>query len=271
MRTQSTIGRHRPETHDPRSTALAPSSLIAHRSYLLHALTCSRAHVLAAFAALTLIALPGTAGAQSLFLVPPQPPPLSDEEEYDPASPVYAVSLISVQPPQPPSYKVHDLVTIVIDETSRQTAEQKLKAEKEFELDAQMGAILDFIKLLEGRLEASDQENVPLIRTDYNGDFDGKGRFERNDRFNARITAEIIDLKPNGTLVLEARKRIDKGEEIQEMVLSGVCRREDITTNNTILSSQLASMTLISRHEGPVEDVATKGIITKVLEFLFAF
>ncbi len=228
-------------------------------------------HPLIAFAALVLLALPRSAGAQSLFLVPPQPPPLSDEEEYDPASPVYAVSLISVQPPQPPSYKVHDLVSIIIDETSRQTAEQKLKAEKEYELDARIGPYLDWSELLGLRLQPGDRDNIPLIGADYNGDFDGKGRFERNDRFNARITAEIIDLKPNGTLVVEARKRIDKGKEVQEMVLSGVCRREDITTNNTILSSQLANLTLISRHEGQVEDVATKGVITRVLEFLFAF
>lgn len=217
------------------------------------------------------LARPDRALAQSLFLVPPEPPPLSDEEEYDPASPVYPVSLIAVEPPQPPSYKVHDLVTIVVDETSRQTAEQKLKTEKEYELDAAIGPILDFAQLLEARLEAGDSGSVPLIGADYDQDFDGKGRFERSDRFNARITAEIIDVKPNGTLVLEARKRIDKGEEVQEMVLSGVCRREDITTSNTILSSQLASLTLISRHEGQVEDAGRKGVITRALEFLFAF
>ncbi len=238
---------------------MIPSSLIAHRSSLL----------LPSLAA-TVLALASPAQAQSLFLVPPQPPPLSDEEEYDPASPVYAVSLYSVKPPQPPSYKAHDLVTIIVDETSRQTAEQKSKTEKEYELDAVIGPILDFAKLLELRVEAGDR-TIPLVNADYNGDFDGKGRFERNDRFNARITAEIIDVKPNGTLVLEARKRIDKGREVQEMVLSGVCRREDVTTSNTILSSQLAGLTLISRHEGDVEDASTKGIITRALEFLFAF
>ncbi len=237
----------------------------------LRLLTCSPAHALIALAALLLIAPSRPAQAQSLFLVSPQPPPLSDEEEYDPASPVYAVSLYSVKPPQPPSYKVHDLVTIIVDETSRQTAEQKSKTEKEYELDAAIGPYPDWGQLLGLRLEPGDRANIPLIGADFNADFDGKGRFERNDRFNARITAEIIDVKPNGTLVLEARKKIDKGREVQEMVLSGVCRREDVTTGNTILSSQLASLTLISRQEGAVEDASTKGIITRALEFLFAF
>lgn len=71
--------------------------------------------------------------------------------------------------------------------------------------------------------------------------------------------------------MLEARKRIQKDEEIQELVLAGNARREDVTDANTVLSSQLAELTLNSTNTGQVKDSATKGWIPRVLEAIFNF
>lgn len=222
----------------------------------------------AAFAAVVQVF--GAAQAQSLFRVEPPPPPASDEV-YDPSAPLYPLSLFAVQPPQPRSYKVHDLVTIIVDETSRQTTEQNLKTDKKYDLDASVGPMVDFAQLLEGRLETGNSSADPLIRAALKNKFDADGEFERTDRFNTRIQAEIIDVKPNGTLVVEARKYVAKGKETQEIVLSGVCRREDVSDGNTVLSSQLASLRLISRHEGRVPEGTDKGLIPRVLEAIFPF
>lgn len=225
---------------------------------------------IAIVAGLGLLAAGAPALAQSLFLVNPPPEPAGDEI-VDPAADLYQYSLIAVPPPKPKSFKVHDLITIVIDESSRQQAEQSLKTDKKYNLDASVGPIIDPWELLEARLRAGDSTKVDLIGADYANKFDAKGKYERNDRFTAKITAEIIDVKPNGTLVVEARKHIEKDAEYQSLVLSGRCRLEDVTTNNTILSSQLADLTLVVRNEGQVKDTGTKGLIPRVLETLFAF
>ena len=221
-------------------------------------------------ALLAILAAAAPAPAQSLFRVEPPPPPPGDEI-YDASAPLYPLSLFAVEPPQPRSYKVHDLVTIIVDETSRQTTEQNLKTDKKYNLDASVGPMVDFLQLLEGRLETGDSAADPLIRAALKNKFDADGEFERTDRFNARIQAEIIDVKPNGTLVVEARKYVAKGKEVQEIVLSGVCRREDVSNGNTVLSSQLAGLRLISRHEGRVPDGTDKGLIPRVLETIFPF
>lgn len=211
------------------------------------------------------------ASAQSLFLIQPPPPPIGEDEVYDPAAPLYAMSLFAVEPPQPRSYRVHDQVTIIIDETTRQQAEQSLKTEKEYDIQAALAKFPSIRNLLEFQLTNGDDSSLAELDLTAQNDFNGKGTYKRNDRFNAKITAEIIDVKPNGTLVLEARKEISKDEEVQLLMLSGVCRRDDVTDANTVLSSQLANLTLISRNEGQVKDSATKGLIPRVLEFLFAF
>ncbi len=190
------------------------------------------------------------------------PPPTSEVEQ---------LSGIAIRPPQPRVYKMHDLVTIVVDESSRQQAEQTVKTDKKYNNDATLGSILDPWQLLELRLRAGDSRDTPLIGLDSSAKFDGKGSVERNDRLQMKIQAKIIDVKPNGVLVLEARKFIDKNGETQETILAGQCRQDDLTSSNTVFSSQLANLSLTTLNTGMVDKAGKKGLIPRVLESIFAF
>lgn len=223
-------------------------------------------------AVLVVLCAAGAASGQSLFVQPPAPAPTgSAAHTPDAAASLYGVSMYAVPPPRPRAFKVHDLVTIVVDEASRQQAEQTLKTDKKYDLNATAGALIDPWELLELRLRAGQLRNLRMIDVDSNQKFDGKGSYERNDRLSLKIQAEIIDVKPNGVLVLEARKIIDKNGETQTTILSGNCRQEDVTKNNTVFSNQLANLTLITRSEGQVNDAGKKGLIPRVLESIFAF
>jgi flagellar L-ring protein FlgH len=225
------------------------------------------------------------ASAQSLFVQAPPPAPVATTEMVPTAAPAEPgpgtaqrgglslgqTSLLAIEPPRPRQYERHDQVTIVVDEVSRQQAEQSLKTDKSYGIDATLSAAIDPWELLEARLRQADIDRLRLIDAGAKQRFDGKGRYERNDRFTMKIQATIIDVKPNGVLVLEAQKTIDKNGEVTTTVLSGSCRQEDITGNNTIFSSQLADLTLISRQEGQVHKAGRKGLIPRVLETVFAF
>lgn len=210
--------------------------------------------------------------AQTLYQYQPAPGPVGTEGHgADAAVTLYGMSMMAVQPPRPRTYRQHDLVTIIVDETSKLNAEQTLKTDKKYDISAEIGAIIDPWELLELRLKASSIEDLKLIEAAYKAKFDGKGTFERSDRFSMKIQAEIIDVKPNGVLVLEARKYVDKNGEMQTTVLSGSCRQADITQNNTIFSGQLANLSLATKTEGQVNDAGRKGLITRALETVFAF
>jgi flagellar basal body L-ring protein FlgH len=71
--------------------------------------------------------------------------------------------------------------------------------------------------------------------------------------------------------VLQATKTITKDTEVQTLVLAGVARQEDITTRNTILSSQIAGLSMNLQHSGELKDAAKKGLITRVLDRIFDF
>jgi len=197
----------------------------------------------------------------------PNPAPTTD----DPAEPLYGVSLFATRPPEPRTFQRHDLITIIVNESSTQESEQTLETTKEADGSASLGATLSIEELLNLRLENSSISDLELLRYAAEREFTGEGEYERTDRITDRLTATVIDVKPNGVLVLEARRFTAMDEETKTFVLSGMCRTDDVTEQNTIQSNQLADLRLIVEHSGDVSEAATKGPLTRLVEWLLPF
>jgi len=181
------------------------------------------------------------------------------------------VSLYMVEAPKPKTLAIHDLVTIIISETSKTTSQQKLDTKTDSSLKGGVNKFPDIGKLLTGELTSGGSNPVATVDVSGNEKFKGDATYERNDKFTDKISAEVIDIKPNGTLLLEARRTITKDKEIQVVLLSGSCRREDVTNGNTVLSSQLADLTLNVQNEGELKDNSQPGWITRLFRTVFDF
>lgn len=223
-----------------------------------------------AFAAI-LVALALPTGAQSLYDTRPVGVPEDINGIAIPSESLSGYSMFVITPPPPKRLEMHDLVTIIVNETSRAERSQTLETEKEYNADARLTRFPSLADLIEARLEAGDANAVDLLNIEATQEFSGEGDYERTDRITARIQAEVIDIKPNGVLVLEARSVIQTDEEVQVFVLSGNCRSEDITDQNTVQSSQLHNLNIVTRNEGEVRKTSKKGIIPRALEAVFAF
>ncbi len=216
----------------------------------------------------TLIAIStaaSTLSAQSLFLAD------EDRSDTQPVILLNDVSMHFIAEPETRVIQKHDIITIIIDENSSTTSSQKLETEKESSSSANIDAMISWLKLLELRVEQGDINNVDLIDLATSREFSGEGDYERKDRFTARISAIVREVKPNGTMLVEARKTIARDTEISELVLSGLVREEDITQQNTVLSSQMADLRIILENQGDLKEAAEKGLITRVLDAVFAF
>ncbi len=181
------------------------------------------------------------------------------------------VSLTLVEPPKPRKFAVHDLVTIIINETSRQSSQQMLDTKTDSSMKGSLNKFPDLGKLIEGELATGQSSPVASVDLGSSEKWKGDAKYERSDRFSDRVSAEVIDVKPNGTLVIEARRTVTKDEEIQVIVLSGMCRQEDITSANTVLSTQLADLTITVLNEGELRDTNRPGWITRIFRSVFDF
>lgn len=182
-----------------------------------------------------------------------------------------SVSFFAVPEPTPRTLKKHDLVTIIIREQSEFKSEGNTELTKEANLEAK---VEEFIKLnwknwaIEGGAQG---DNPPSIKLGGSREFTGEATVDRTDSFTMRVTAEVVDVKPNGTLVLQARQRIKTDEEEQILILSGICRAEDVTADNTVLSTQMFDKDVTKIHKGPVRDTTKRGLLSKLLDVVNPF
>ncbi len=181
-----------------------------------------------------------------------------------------SVSYFAVPEPLPRTIKKHDIVTVIVSENSDSSSKGTTDLQKNADLVAQL---TQFIRVrpsnfqIEGRTPAV----APGINAQANRDFKGEATADRQDESTARVSAEVIDVKPNGNIVIQATKHVQNDEEEINMTLTGTCRAEDVTADNTVLSSQLSNLDYVKKTKGAVRDTTKRGLIPKILDQINPF
>ena len=214
----------------------------------------------------------GTPGASSSILAQAnQQQPLSTVDDAGHA--LQSMSMFAIAPPEARIFQVHDLVQIVVRETSQAKSSHSLETTKESDLEWSIpkSPHFELADMLQFQLYGGRTDNRPELELTYNNEFKGDGEYERKDDFTARVTAEIIEILPNGNLILEARTTILTDKEEQVITVTGVCRAEDVTPANSVLSNQLHDLRIDKQHKGELRQANTRGFIGKVLDAIFSF
>ena len=201
------------------------------------------------------------------------PPALrTDTSRADPLkSRLLAVSFVAVPDPEPKVVQKHEIITIIIREQTEYASEGTTDLKKKADLDARLE---EWIKLQPANFAirgGAQGENPPGVKMSASRNLKGEATVDRTDSYVTRIAAEVLDVKPNGTFVIQARKFIKHDDEEAEFVLTGVCRAADLTPDNTILSTQVHNLQFITNHKGAVKDTTNRGLIPKLLDFINPF
>ena len=181
------------------------------------------------------------------------------------------VSFFAIPEPEPRTIRKHDLVTIIVREESEYSAQGTTDTTRESDIDVRLE---EFIKLRMRNWEvegAGIGPTPPSIKASAKRNFKGEGTVDRTDSLTARVTGEVVDVKPNGTLVVQARKTIKTDDEEQQFVLTGSCRVEDIVADNTILSTQLYDLRVEKNHKGAVRSATRRGWLTNIVDAISPF
>lgn len=217
---------------------------------------------------------PSQGGAPSSSLMVGATQTLTDDSTGQPGHALQNMSMFAVTSPEQRKFQKHDLVQIIVRETSRAKSKHELETTSEYDLDGGINAFpsLQLADLLELQLRASDPSNFPInVGVDFSKEFTGEGDYKREDDLTARLTAEVIEVLPNGNLLLEARTFIKNDKEEMSIKVTGICRPDDVTVLNSILSNQIHDLHIEKTHEGELKKANEKGIIARVLDAIFAF
>ncbi|HWU56346.1 MAG TPA: flagellar basal body L-ring protein FlgH [Rhizomicrobium sp.] len=83
----------------------------------------------------------------------------------------------------------------------------------------------------------------------------GAGSIQRAESINMTLAALVAQVLPNGNLVIDGHQQVRVNNELRDMRLSGIVRREDITQDNTVNLSQIAEARVIYGGVGTMSDV----------------
>ena len=208
----------------------------------------------------TQMLMQGNGGSLLQASLPQQTEPLSAK------TPGY--SLYAVAEPEPKVLKKHDLVNIIVREESQSNSQGTTDLKRNADLDAKVD---NWVSINVPDLSVHSTNNPVEIKMQGQRDFKGDATATRTDSVIARIEAEVIDVKPNGTLVLQARKHIKSEEEEQTLILTGTCRVQDVDASNSVLSTDLHDLDLQKITKGAVRDTTKRGLLGRLLDFINPF
>ena len=175
-------------------------------------------------------------------------------------------SWVTPPPKAPKTFKVGDLITIIVRERREFEAEAELKTKQKLNMQTELDA---FVKFTNGGIGAATfGRGRPGFDLSINNKNQSDADFLREDSLITRLTGQILDVKPNGVLVLEASAKIIHDAEVSTITLTGKCRKEDVTADNTVLSTQLASKTIHVNNEGALRDATKRGWLLRLLDYV---
>lgn len=127
--------------------------------------------------------------------------------------------------------RVGDLVTVVISETADVSSEDSADTSKSTTLN---------YELTNFDLEPNAFSLLPSLGANSSDTFSGSSQVDKRDSFEARLTAMVVDVLPNGNMVVSGRRELRIENQVKLIEFSGVVRRYDIASTNTVSSSLVA-------------------------------
>ena len=174
--------------------------------------------------------------------------------------------------PLPPQkeVRVHDIVTIRVDVSQRQTSEGQVQRRRQNRWDAILN---DWITLngLRSVKPAPQTDGDQRVQYNVNQQNRATGTMTTSQSLKFEVATTVQAVLPNGDLVLEAHRKIRDGEDMWQVSLSGRCRREDIQPGNTILSKDVADLSIDKQEVGIIRDGYRRGFITRFLDTFSPF
>lgn len=142
--------------------------------------------------------------------------------------------------------RVNDIVTVIVQERASAVSQGSVSSERSSSANSSINAL--------GGLpsELGALQNLLGLNTDRT--LEGKGETSRRTVLTATMAARVVEVLPNGNLLIEGEKSVGINSEVQVIQLRGVVRPYDVGVANAVSSEQIAQLELKVNGKGVVGD-----------------
>jgi flagellar L-ring protein precursor FlgH len=167
--------------------------------------------------------------------------------------------------------RVGDILTIKIVEKHAGSKSADTSAERQSTLNHSLsGSAMGYVGIPGVRLGGEATRGMG-INANASNKFGGKGATNREDTLTGTISTIVTEVLPNGDLRVEGKREVTVNSETQLMTISGIVRRVDVDTKNTVLSSAIADAKIEYSGLGVVDDVQRPGWLVRVFDWISPF
>jgi flagellar L-ring protein precursor FlgH len=101
---------------------------------------------------------------------------------------------------------------------------------------------------------------------------DGKGASSLSSSVTLNLAAQVLEVLPNGVLVVQAARDITVGNDRQTVIMRGLIRPGDLAPDNSVNSTAISNLEVEIKGKGAVAEITRQpNIIVRTLLKLFSF
>lgn len=211
-------------------------------------------------------------------LIEGPPPAVSAfEADYTPVPEVYApgslftdqnlaTGLIS----DTKAFRMNDIILIRIQENFNAVTDASTDTERKNSASLKVPNLLGLEKTHTQFFGAGTTDGT-LVGASSDSSHEGEGRTRRSESFTGSVAGRVIQVLPNGYLVIQGQKNLRVNGEQVQFFLSGIVNPLMVEKDNSITSSQIADLNVYYHGRGVVSAQQNPGWISRVLHAIWPF
>jgi flagellar L-ring protein precursor FlgH len=158
----------------------------------------------------------------------------------------------------------HDLISVVVSESLAASTDGTVKNSRASNASSSISALM-------GTLHAGNALQNLINQTSAAG-LNAQGTSATNSSLSTTFGGQVIEVLPNGMLVVEAARQVEFSQQTQTIVLRGLVRPEDISQQNQVLSTAISSLELEVRGKGLINDYTHRqNALVRLLQKILIF
>ncbi|MBN1005243.1 flagellar basal body L-ring protein FlgH [Amphritea pacifica] len=154
------------------------------------------------------------------------------------------------------AHRVGDIITVVLQESTSSSKSNKTTVDKSNSQTLGSPTVLGIQPTVFGK-------PLSVSSGDSSTAFDGEGKSDMSNSLDGNITVTVHEVMPNGLMVVKGEKWLTLNQGDEYIRVSGMIRPQDISTSNTVYSTQLADARITYSGSGALNDSNSMGWLSK--------
>jgi flagellar L-ring protein precursor FlgH len=171
------------------------------------------------------------------------------------------------------NYRVGDLITVMLDESTRAIRKQTGTVKREASNDVIPSGLVNKALRIPSKIFGSKGDGAleGLNLNSSNIASSGEGSADQNASLTGAVSVTVVEVLANGNLMVRGEKQLALTEGAEVIQVSGIIRPDDVSPNNMVQSRRLANAQISYRGTGDMAAVAKTGWGTKALLQIWPF